>query len=138
MPEKQVLAFIQSQWDADEKNGDIVEELRERFQIDKSLRTLQRWIKTHNIRRSQFLTAFQRSTEWIDDVKSLIKRNIPRQEIVYHFEKNYHESICVRTLDRVLQVCFHYVIFVAFKLSIDRITVLKFDRMCQSILSKPW
>jgi len=106
MPDQQVLSFIQSQLDADGNNNEILELLRERFQIDISRRTLQRWIQKYDLQRSLYLSAYHRSTDWIDDVRTLIRSNITREEIVYHLKKNYNEKICARTLDRVLKVHF--------------------------------
>ena len=104
MPNQQVLSFIQSQLDADGNNNEILDALRERFQIDISRRTLQRWIQKYNLQRSFYLSAYHRSTDWIDDVRTLIRSNISREDIVYHLEKTYNETICARTLDRVLKV----------------------------------
>jgi hypothetical protein len=100
MANQDVLSFVRMHLEEGESNEVIVQGLREQFQIDVSHRTLQRWIKKEGFQRTVPKLAFNRSVEWIEDVRALIKRN----RILYHLRKSYNEDISLRTFQRVLQV----------------------------------
>src|SRR4051812_48136971 len=98
------LEFVQKMLDLGAPNQEIVYSLHDQFQIDVSVRTLQRWIRDHELQREPPITASDRAETWISDVECLIRRGITLENILYHLRQVYNESISLRTLHYILQV----------------------------------
>lgn len=89
MPGSNVLAFIQTLLLQEQTNEDFRESLARELAVDVSLRTLQRWIKLGALTRPDSTSAFDRSVQWIEEVKTMVKSGILIKDILHHINKYY-------------------------------------------------
>ena len=99
-----VLDFVQQQLDAGHSNEQIIARLSDDRHIVITVRTLQRWIRANGLTRPSPASAAERPALWMPEVERLIRSGITPEYVLSHIEKEYDESISLRTLKTILQV----------------------------------